>query len=281
MKRLFLSYSYENQHFAHLLKAQLISEQDLQIIEFDPVASNSENYIKRVITDKIKEASMIIALLPANSRWVDWELSTAKKSGVPILGVLINTAKENIGTLSNRLGIPVINWSFESLVDVLKNRKKTIDYQTKIITESKIIKIDFEKINYELTQSLIKNPSEMYKLNPRRYEELVAYLFEKMGYEVELTQQTRDGGVDIYALKKEPIGKFLTIVECKRYSPDNPVGAEIVRHMNGVLDLEKASHGVIAATSYFTPDAYEIQRRLEYRLSLKEHADIINWMKSI
>lgn len=281
MKKLYVSYSYENQHIAHLLKAQLISEQDLQIIEFDAIASNSEHYTKRVIADKLKGASMIIALLPANSRWVDWELSTAKKSRIPILGVLIDSTKEDRGTLSNRLDIPVIDWTFESLVEVLKKKKKTIDYQPKAIIENKFIKIDFERINYELVQSLIKNPNEMYKLNPRRFEELIAYLFEKMGYEVELTKQTRDGGVDIFALKKEPIGKFLTIVECKRYSPDNPVGAEIVRHMNGVLDIEKASHGVIATTSYFTPDAHEIQRRLEYRLSLKEHADILNWMNNI
>ena len=136
-------------------------------------------------------------------------------------------------------------------------------------------------MSYELTNFLINNPDEIYNLSPRKFEELVAFLFEKMGYQVTLTQQTRDNGVDIYALKKEEIGDILTIVDCKKFKPNRPVGIDIVRNMYGVLNIEKASHGVIATSSYFTSGAKDFQRTFQYQLSIKDHADIIYWMKKI
>ncbi len=120
----------------------------------------------------------------------------------------------------------------------------------------------------------------MNELSPRKFEELVAYLMEKHGYEVELTQQSRDGGIDIFALKRDSFGSFLTIVDCKKYSVSNPIGVGLVRTMYGTLNVENASHGIIATTSRFTKDVRDLAGEYKYQLSLKDHADIIKWIES-
>ena len=84
-------------------------------------------------------------------------------------------------------------------------------------------------------------------------------------------------GVDIFALRKDDFGSFLTIVECKKYARNRPVGVGIVRSMYGVLNVENASHGVIATTSTFTAGAKMMARQYQYQLSLKDHADIMAW----
>jgi restriction endonuclease Mrr len=112
----------------------------------------------------------------------------------------------------------------------------------------------------------------MQQMSPRKFEELVAYIMEKHGYEVTLTQQSRDGGIDIFALKNEGFGNILTIVDCKKYSLNNPVGIAAVRGMYGTLQVENASHGMIATTSRFTRDASVLAQEYKYQLSLKGQA---------
>ena len=76
---------------------------------------------------------------------------------------------------------------------------------------------------------IAQEPMSMYELSPREFEKIIAELFKKLGYEVELTKQTRDGGVDIYIAEKTDLGKFLFLVECKHYAPNRPVGIEVIR----------------------------------------------------
>ena len=137
----------------------------------------------------------------------------------------------------------------------------------------------FLKISEELTEYILSNPNAMHNISPRKFEELVAYIMEKHGYEVTLTQQSRDGGIDIFALKNEGFGNILTIVDCKKYSNSNPVGIAAVRGMYGTLQIESASHGIIATTSRFTRDAINLSQEYKYQLSLKDHADILQWIQ--
>ena len=119
----------------------------------------------------------------------------------------------------------------------------------------------------------------MHNITPRKFEELVAYIMERHGYEVTLTQQSRDGGIDIFALKNEGFGNILTIVDCKKYSETNPVGVAAVRGMYGTLQIESASHGIIATTSRFTRNASSLAHKYKYQISLKDHADLLSWIQ--
>lgn len=115
-----------------------------------------------------------------------------------------------------------------------------------------------------------KNPEEIYKLSSRKFEELIASIIQDMGYDVELTQATRDGGRDIIATIRTGLGTFLTHIECKKYNPKNKVDVKIIREVTGVHHLRNADKSVIITSSYFTKSAIEEAQRAESYLTLHD-----------
>ena len=61
------------------------------------------------------------------------------------------------------------------------------------------------------------------------FERFVTALLARMEFRPEMTRATGDGGIDIVAILDKPIlgGKYL--FQCKRYAPENLVGASTVR----------------------------------------------------
>jgi hypothetical protein len=123
-------------------------------------------------------------------------------------------------------------------------------------------------IDQAFLKGLRKDPSELLDLPPRAFEQLVSLLFYDLGFEVQITPVTRDGGADVVAMKNLAPGlsPIKTIVECKRYSPGHKVGVEIVRQLYGALQAFKAERGVIVTTSDFTAGARKLARDLSIDL---------------
>lgn len=140
------------------------------------------------------------------------------------------------------------------------------------------IAVEVLGINDELISWLSKEPDRMRGLPPRRFEELVAELLVRQGFEVEMTPCTSDGGLDMYAAKKNSLGRFLYLVECKRYCPSRKVGVGVVRGLYGVVQEKRANAGVIATTSFFSPAAIEYQHRIEYQMKLRDYSDLQAWL---
>ncbi|AWX54905.1 restriction endonuclease [Brevibacillus brevis] len=88
--------------------------------------------------------------------------------------------------------------------------------------------------------------------------ELFAKVFSKDGAEVNVTQASRDGGVDAIAFDPDPIkgGKF--VIQAKRYNNVVPVSA--VRDLYGTLLAEGATKGILVTTSYFGNDSREFAK---------------------
>jgi DNA-directed RNA polymerase specialized sigma24 family protein/HJR/Mrr/RecB family endonuclease len=143
---------------------------------------------------------------------------------------------------------------------------------------SEVINAELETINSELVRYLAKHPEQIYQLQPRNFEVLVAHLLIDMGYDVELTPPARDGGRDILAVLKVPAGKILTIVECKRYAPDHRVGVDIVERFLFTVERDKASFGLIASTSSFTEGARALERQFRWRLGLRDFNVLKAWL---
>lgn len=145
--------------------------------------------------------------------------------------------------------------------------------------ESQILRLDLQEINDELIRRLAERPELMRELNSRKFEELIAELLQDKGYEVTLTPPSKDGGCDIFAIKRDDIGSALTLVECKRYAESNKVGVEIVRGLYGVVSAEQATRGLIATTSYFTSGATAFRDKVQYRLSLADFGILSNMLR--
>jgi hypothetical protein len=92
------------------------------------------------------------------------------------------------------------------------------------VPENIIVATEF--INQKLMEELEKNPERMLSLSPRQFGELVAELFSREGFKVELTPARKDGGRDVLAVKHGDLGAHLYLAECKRYAPTRPVGVE-------------------------------------------------------
>ncbi len=119
-------------------------------------------------------------------------------------------------------------------------------------------------VNERLIESLKRQPDSIFELPPRKFEELVAELLDGMGFDVELTKQTRDGGKDILVYMNTGIGKFLCLVEAKKYRKDRTIGVELVRTLYGTLSDYQANSAMLVTTSSFSQDAHAFQRRHEY-----------------
>lgn len=94
-----------------------------------------------------------------------------------------------------------------------------------------------------------------------------------------LTKAIRDGGTDIIAYIRNSVCGFLTLVECKKYAPDNKVGVGIVREVSGVHHLKNASKSIIVTISFFSKDAVEMAKAIEHQLQLKNYEDLKGWLR--
>jgi RES domain-containing protein len=145
---------------------------------------------------------------------------------------------------------------------------------------TKII-VDVSQTNEQIMKMLAKDPEIFWQLPARKFEEIVAEMLEKKGYSVSLTQFARDGGVDIFAAKKDGLGQYLYLVECKRYVPPYKVGVEIVRSLYGVLQAKKATACAIVTSSYFTNGAKEFQREQQHQVALHDYLVLQQWIKGL
>ena len=140
----------------------------------------------------------------------------------------------------------------------------------------------FSGVEREILAYFGRHPELMYSLPPRKFEELVAAVFKQSGFEVELTPETRDGGIDIIAVRMDRIvGKELCFIECKRYLPHNTVGIGVVQRLLGVVEQHKATKGVIVTTSSFTKDARLVALNTCNRLELSEYKQVAAWLANI
>ncbi|MBM4309236.1 MAG: restriction endonuclease [Deltaproteobacteria bacterium] len=147
------------------------------------------------------------------------------------------------------------------------------DFDLNIPYDGKTI-IDVSKnVDEKLVSYFRRNPHELKRMNRRLFEELVAELFCGFGYEVELTQQTRDGGIDIIAIRRNEMQvKFL--IECKRPDPGGYVSVRAVRELYGVKTSEGATKGIMVTTTYFSSDAKMFLDKHQWELEGKEYKDL-------
>jgi restriction system protein len=135
------------------------------------------------------------------------------------------------------------------------------------------------EISDELIAYLAANPERLYDLDPRRFEELVAELYRRRGFEVTLTPASGDEGVDVYVVRHDEMGQTLWVVQAKRYAARHPIGAGVVRELYGTVAAKNASAGVLVTTSFFQPGAERFEKEFRYRLSLRDYLDLQDMLR--
>ena len=113
----------------------------------------------------------------------------------------------------------------------------------------------------------------------REFEKLIATLLEKDGYTVELMQGSKDGGVDVVAVKEMgPNGYFKALWQAKKKGIGNKVGISVVRELADTRQQFGASKGIIVTSSYLTRGALERVNREKYLLGKVDRSDLAAWI---
>ncbi len=132
-----------------------------------------------------------------------------------------------------------------------------------------------------LLAKMLACPAELERLSDRKFEEFVAEMLARDGFEVRLTPQTRDGGYDVLAMRRLSALELMFLVECKRYRQSRKVGVEIVRSLYGVVCEKRANAGLIVTTSTFSKPAIATSRSLGSQLALRDYNGLLEWMKRL
>ena len=138
---------------------------------------------------------------------------------------------------------------------------------------------------FEIMRMIQNDPSSMYQIDPRVWEEIIAGAYSRAGFEVvELTPRSGDKGRDVVATK-HGIGSIRIFDQVKAYKPGHIVTAEEVRAMLGVITgAGNVSKGVITTTSTFAPrieqDEY-LKPYMPFRLELKSREPLIQWLDEL
>jgi len=133
-------------------------------------------------------------------------------------------------------------------------------------------------VEKRLLEQLADGRAAFTQLHPRRFEEVVAEIFARLGYEVQLTAPSRDGGKDIVIARRGDHEPRVFFVECKRYRPPRRVEVGVVRQLYGVIKLDGAAKGIVAASTLFTRDAKETAGKVEGELLLADYLELHRWL---
>ena len=150
------------------------------------------------------------------------------------------------------------------------------NHDTTIETNEESPIIVLSPINNRVLKYLLENPEAWYQLQDDDFEFTMAEIYSKLGYNVERTQSTRDGGKDIIIRKPEILGDFIYYVECKKYAPKRHIGVGIVRNLVGTVNTDRVNGGILATTSFFTRDArkFVTDNKLDFQIKMHDYNKI-------
>ena len=269
-------------------------DDDRIIIILDDVDETSEeklHRLERILFNFKRVRGLILTSrkdLPLRGRIIRLEgLSSDEKREILNHDLKAPLSYEQIQSLIEKAGDSPLALSLvsgllsnSSAEEVLKNLDGQV-YDLKKSEGAKIIQAVRPQIisfSDELIVQLKKTPDKLHEVNSRQFEHLVADLFHDMGWEVELTQATRDGGRDILAHLNTGVIKLLCLIEAKKHRKDRPVGVQLVRNLYGTFCDEQANSAMLVTSSYFTPEAKKLEARHKYQLALKDYTDVIEWV---
>ncbi|WP_419698130.1 restriction endonuclease [Mucilaginibacter sp. NFX135] len=166
----------------------------------------------------------------------------------------------------------------ESLINLRFLRYELINEPIAEIPSSKIILLDETARVKKAIRDIYNDNELIFKIEPRNFEEMVAELLRKKGFDVKLTKQTRDGGYDLIAVNNIAGFPYRFLVECKRYARNRKIDVNIIRSFCQVMNTNN-SNGIIVTSSFFSPDAIDYQaKHAPHQLHFKDNGDIIDWV---
>ena len=143
-----------------------------------------------------------------------------------------------------------------------------------------------ELISQSVFDAIANDPDVLLDLSKRDFERLMAEIFARRGFDVDLYRASKDGGIDFLAVNTDQRDPLIYAVQCKH--PDRPKGdakastmpVATVREIYGVA---KASdlHGAIALTSAsYSPAAKKFSDLKPDEIQVSGRDEILEWVRN-
>ena len=124
----FLSFVEEDLGLVNLFRGQAKNNKlDLEFADYsikEPIDSENAPYIKRQIKEKIRQSSIVMCLIgssTSNSQWVEWELETGHDLDKCLIGIRLNSDKED--TEPQPLidhSARIVDWNIDDIIDAIE-----------------------------------------------------------------------------------------------------------------------------------------------------------------
>ena len=233
----------------------------------------------------------ISAILNAQGNELDEVIRSSDYRFIPYEGhqgaIVIDTAKSNDETIDSFLDFLTISIVFTDKYIIIYNYEHDEMYYKEDITwknveilsapvfgDWSLVEInglsllfnteEAQKVSYMYDvhnanmSEIVQNQYQMAyddinSLSGVEFERLCKRLLENMGFAVETTKTTGDGGIDLIAYNSQPLLSGKYIIQCKRYT--GSVGEPVIRDLYGVITSERANKGILMTSGTFTKQA--------------------------
>jgi hypothetical protein len=119
---------------------------------------------------------------------------------------------------------------------------------------SKVIDI-LKECTQHIIMAILNNPNLLMDLEWLDIERMVAELFRGIGFRVELTPATKDGGKDIILELEEKVEKRTYIIEIKHWRSKQKAGKKVIDKFVKIVVKEKRTAGLFLSTYGVSDDA--------------------------
>ena len=121
-----------------------------------------------------------------------------------------------------------------------------------------------------LDEGPIENAAELktalQQMDPYDFEHFVADLWNRMGWQTEVSSAAMDQGVDVTARKQHPYEQT-TLIQAKRYGPNTTVGSpDIQQYASLGQQYDGVDKVIVVTTNEFTGQARDLADRLNVKL---------------
>ena len=172
---------------------------------------------------------------------------------------------------------PIYSWFDYSDWD--NNHKQIIKelIQNILLANEKERRYNLNEIDLDVYKELLSNEQLAKSINWRNFELLLAKILEKFEFDVEVLKGSKDGGIDVIALKKtSTFGTERYLIQAKKWT--NKVGVEPVRQLLWAHNEYKVTKSCLITTSKFTKGAWELAEKYKWQIELKDYDKLNEWI---
>jgi hypothetical protein len=156
----------------------------------------------------------------------------------------------------------------QDLFDAVIDDLSTQDVQKRLTDEDLFGLFDLQppmssktaQTTYTSTVTVPHSRDKLRTMSPTDFEQLVARLYNKMGFVSQVTPQSRDGGIDVVARRQTDVGREHLIIQCK-HSLEGVIGEPIVRELVGTWQAHReATRAVLVTSGRYSSGAFELAK---------------------